>query len=102
MNGVELIAAERLRQVEEEDWDVYHDAKHTNGVLAVAAACLAVDGTDWWVTDTIANDTDHTDIWGLVAKHGCNNAHHDDVRSLVIAGALIVAEIDRVTAKDTS
>lgn len=92
MNGVELIAAERRRQVEEEGWTTEHDQGHPNGELAVVAAELAVDGTGAEVKGWNFEE----DMWGLVAKHGWDGTVPDGVRKLVIAGALIAAEIDRV------
>ena len=39
--GIEIIAAERARQTEAEGWSAAHDDEHTDGSLAVAAACYA-------------------------------------------------------------
>ena len=96
MTGVELIAAERRRQVEEEGWTPEHDATHDCGELAIAAAELAVDGTD---AEVDSRDFD-ADMWRLVAKHGCNGTAPDNIRALVIAGALIAAEIDRLVGDE--
>ena len=41
--GVELIAQERERQIEKEGWTAEHDADHTEGQLAKAAACYAFE-----------------------------------------------------------
>lgn len=70
--GVELIAAERERQLEK--WGVEHDADHVDGELAIRAAELAANGTDAHVTDEL-------------------------LQQLTIAGALIAAELDRVLAE---
>ena len=97
MNGVELIAAERRGQVEEKGLTAEHDAMYRHGDLAVAAAELAVDGTDSWVTHTIQGGvSEPRDMCGAVAKHGCQGTAPNHLQSLVIAGALIAAEIDRV------
>ena len=93
MNGCELIAAERRRQVEFEGWSAEHDAGHDNGELAVAAAELAVDGTC-----AVVREHEDEDNWGLVHMHGHRGIKPDQVRALTIAGALIAAEIDRVQA----
>lgn len=74
--GAGLIAAERQRQISEEGWTPEHDDEHGDGYLAVAAAHLCQRTSD---------------RWGLYAKH-----QHDRQRQLVIAGALIAAEIDRL------
>lgn len=97
MTGAELIAAERRRQIEECGWTAEHDDdKRSYGGLAVTAAMLAVDGTDAHVVDPLGRGTpipleQDGDAWGLLRKHG-----HDGLRCLVIAGALIAAEIDRL------
>lgn len=40
--GVDLIAAERKRQIEKEGWTLQHDRdEHTGGELALAACCYA-------------------------------------------------------------
>lgn len=88
--AVRLIAAERDRQVKEEGWTPEHDQGHRYGDLAVVAASLAVAGTDARVEDPLQRGSDD-DPWGLIAKHG-----RDPVRRLVIAAALIVAEIERI------
>ena len=82
MSGVELIAQERKRQVEEESWWPIHDDAHVYGELAKRAAALAVLHTDAQVYD----DGNVVRPWKV----------HSAPRSLVIAGALIAAEIDRL------
>lgn len=85
MNALEDIAAERKRQIEVEGWTPHHDDRHASGEMAEAAACYAITaGTgslfpplqwpwsnDWWKPK-------------------------DRRRDLVRAGALIVAEIERL------
>lgn len=81
------VLSERRRQIEVEGWTPDHDDDHTFGELALAAAQLCVDGTDCRV-----DDIDGTPLvgWGIVEKHRA-----DMRRQLVIAGALILAEIER-------
>ena len=74
--GAGLIAAERQRQVSEEGWTPEHDDEHIDGYLAIAAAHLCCG---------------FSDRWGLYDKH-----RHNRQRQLVIAGALIAAELDRL------
>jgi hypothetical protein len=94
--GIDLIAGERRHQVESEGWTPEHDDGHRYGDLAVIAAALAVDGTDATVKDPVGRiHEDGLDTWGLIAKHGYLGSRPDRVRTLVIAGALIAAEIDR-------
>ncbi len=76
--GIDLIAAERRRQIMEEGWTPEHDAEHVNGELALAAACYTSGDFGNWPWDP---------QW-LKPK--------DRVRDLVRAGALIAAELDRL------
>jgi len=85
-DGAGMICIERNRQINECGWDDSHDDQHTDGTLAVVAAILAVDGTDANVDDPCGRE----DCWGLQRKHP------DRKKQLVIAGALIAAEIDRL------
>ena len=95
MTGVELIAAERARQVEFHDRTAEHDDGHDNYEMASAACCYAQPAfggpyshptkgrapTDWpW----------ELEFW---------KPSPDQVRNLVKAGALIAAEIDRIQRK---
>jgi hypothetical protein len=82
--GVELIGVERDRQMEVEGWTLEHDDAHANGILALAAAELAAYPYD-------VQHPYETDHCGSLAKH-----KHDPIRRMVIAGALIAAEIDRL------
>ncbi len=83
-DALQLIAKERLRQLEQ--WSPEHDRHHDDGELAVRAAELAVFGTGATVS------CQNPDGWGLVEKH-----RDDRLRQLVIAAALIAAEIDRIS-----
>lgn len=91
-DGAGLICIERNRQITECGWDDAHDDDHTDGTLAVVAAIIAVDGTDASVDDPCGRE----DCWGIMRKHS------DRVERLVIAGALIAAEIDRELRKRES
>lgn len=112
MTGVELIAAERERQVAEEGWTPEHDDTHKDGEMADAGACLAATQpifthlhtqtqahqpeaftftTPWPMSIVDAPSGAYTVPWG-----GWPKATDDRVRNLVKAGALIAAEIDRL------
>jgi len=90
MTGIELIQAERQRQIDVEKWTPEHDDKHDAGELVAAAATYALEATfdgpavkrgwfnQFWMFD---------DAW---FKPGTK------VRMLTKAGALIAAEIDRL------
>jgi hypothetical protein len=77
--GVALIGAERARQVAVEGYTPEHDARHVNGELT-AAAVHYIHAAGW--------------PSGLPAAQS-----GDVVDSLVKAGALIAAEIDRLTGR---
>jgi hypothetical protein len=87
--GVDLIAAERLRQVEAEGWTAEHDDEHTTGELATAAACYALPSVHRRF------DGGMPAFWPF--EMGAWKPSPDDrIRELVKAGALIAAEIDRL------
>lgn len=92
MNGTELIAVERQRQIEVEGWTIEHDAAHENDDLARAAACYALPDRDRgnWI---------RYDFWPWEERYW-KPSPADRVRELVKAGALIAAEIDRLQASD--
>jgi hypothetical protein len=73
MSVIEEIAAERARQISVEGWTPEHDDGHDFGQMSSAAACYAFWPWDekWWKPGTPR-------------------------RNLVKAGALIVAEIERL------
>lgn len=87
-NAIEDISDERLRQLEVEGFSTEHDDLHADGELAAAAACyaLAAAGVD--------------DEFGDLPEHWPWHFHwwkpDDPRRMLVKAGALIVAEIERL------
>jgi hypothetical protein len=80
-SGVELIAAERARQVSEEGWTPDHDDSHSRGELRRAAICYArlQLGGGWEVPDS----------WPFEPESW---KPRDDITCLVKAGALIAAE----------
>lgn len=88
------VLGERRRQVEHEDWSAEHDDGHPGGELAAFAAVYAMPpaARDWPATET-----------GYGATFGeamCPTDWHpkfgDRRRELVKAGALILAEIERL------
>lgn len=91
MNGAELIAAERQRQIDAEGWTPDHDDEHGGGELADAAFVYL-----WHVT-TRAFPTPGQPprlFWPWAPEW--YKPSDDPVRNLVKAGALIAAEIDRL------
>lgn len=96
MAGIDDIAAERQRQVEGEAWTHEHDDRHRNGELVFAAVAYAAPervyrkrGDDLQVTYRDSFPWEWDPKWDKRDKH-------DRRRQLVIAGALIAAEIDRI------
>ncbi|HUN56449.1 MAG TPA: hypothetical protein VMU29_14945 [Smithella sp.] len=98
--GIELITKERLRQIKKEKWSSKHDDKHKKQELARAAVAYALPpelrqlmkngrptifpwSVKWWKLRLIINFKTHT-------------LQEDRINSLVKAGALIAAEIDRI------
>jgi len=89
MDGVELIAFERQRQINQERFDAEHDDEHGNGELAKAAVCYALKAA------TGCFGSDFTPIaWPWEPSWWKPSGH--PIRNLVKAGALIAAEIDRL------
>lgn len=110
--GIEFIAAERQRQIDKEGYSSGHDDEHDEGEISIAAACYAaretiyvmrkssdriVFGDPWpwvhhWDTGRSMDDRDRP-IHGTqqIQKKGKSRK-----RQLIIAGALIAAEIDRL------
>lgn len=89
-NALDDIAAERRRQVTEEGWTKAHDDHHTDGSLARAASAYALAGCG----DLGGYDGEWPVAWGPLPPV------KDQRRSLVIAGALIAAEIERIDRAD--
>ena len=90
--GIELIAEERQRQLDEEGWTPEGDAKHKDGELIRAALCYA-DSCNPFAKYVGPNTWPWDSVWDK--RH-----QHSTKRRLVIAGALIAAEIDRLQAKE--
>lgn len=90
--GIDLIVAERQRQIEQEHYTAVHDEIHEDGALAMAAACYALNpdgnGDARFNFDELIATLWPWDIVTWKPK--------DRVRDLVRAGALIAAEIDRL------
>lgn len=91
MNGIELIKAERERQITEEGYSWRHDDEEVTHQLSDAAivyACpapLRYEVERFWPWDKRSFKPDNT--------HTIDGR----IRELVKAGALIAAEIDRLT-----
>lgn len=92
MTGIELIARERRRQIDEEGWTAGCDDTQNPGALSIAAACYALRRTDAKVDNPDSGDG--MDGWPWDKEYDKRD-QHSNLKCLVIAGALIAAEIDR-------
>lgn len=86
MTGAEMLAAERQRQKDKEGWTPEHDATHTNFEMTRCAILYAASAADIVIT---------TVEWPWACCYD-KREKHDQLKKLVIAGALIAAEIDRL------
>ena len=95
MTGIEIIAAERTRQVAVEGYDERHDDDAKNGQLAAAAACYAL--LEWYRRAGIVNHENGSPpvMWPWRTVYW-KPSPKDRIRELAKAGALIAAEIDRL------
>jgi len=106
-SGVELIAEERPRQVKKKGYSADHDDGRENGELALVAALYATPQPLYTVSLdddrknekhghrglTIEADDPWPCEWGSEFD---KRAQFGRLRSLIVAGALIAAEIDRL------
>jgi hypothetical protein len=90
MNGHELIAQERQRQVEKEGWSPDHDDNHDSCELATAAAFYALP-SNW-------RERCQGDPWKWLWPWDSEEFKPgpDRISELTKSGALIAAEIDRL------
>lgn len=91
--AIDLIATERQRQIIQEGWSFSHDDQHNDGELAAAATCYAMP--DEIRNAIIWNITVRFRIWPW-ADCFWKPSPGNRIRELVKAGALIVAEIERL------
>lgn len=114
LTGIELIAEERQRQIDVEGWTKEHDVTHAIGELSMAAACYAINKLSVKARVQIYLPAERSFFSGNVGdrgdrqlqKAGWYNAwpwndgdkreQHNRMKSLINAGALIAAEIDRL------
>ena len=87
--ALKLIAAERERQIKQEKYSRAHDDKHDEGELSDAAASIARMAGLGYVPETAEMG------WPWSPDYLRRFVGKSALRLLVIAGALIVAEIER-------
>ncbi|MBC7486070.1 MAG: hypothetical protein H7282_04905 [Cytophagaceae bacterium] len=95
-SGIEVIAAERQRQIEKEGWDSKHDNKcNDDEQLTFAAICYATPRRLRGFSGIDVN----TRLWPWALKWWKPSAVESTegrIKELAKAGALIAAEIDRI------
>lgn len=98
LSGVELISAERARQISKEEWTPKHDDTHHQFELPLAAISYvtAVVLPDEWLNGQ-QKQTRPPKHWPWAKKWW--KPSDDPVRNLIKAGALIAAEIDRLNRR---
>ena len=97
---IELIVEERQRQITEEGWTTEHDDEHVDGELADAAACYAMNVRTRLVLSWRSNIL--RSVWPKSWTLNWWKPSSDNrIRDLVKAGALIVAEIERLQRQET-
>lgn len=84
LTGTELINLERDRQIEM--FSSVRDDQYVNRELAALAASTLLSNVEGTSLD---------DVWGIQEKHP------DELERLIIAGALVAAEIDRIQRRDS-
>lgn len=108
--GVELIAQERQRQIEQEGWSLEHDQEHDDDSLARAAAIYATPTERRRMVWRNSADPGMAPGRGDYSwrepegwpweREAYKPTPDDRIRELVKAGALIAAEIDRLRAQN--
>lgn len=99
--AVRLLAAERERQKSVEGWTEEHDDTHVAGEMALAAACYALpeEARSYVRHVDRAENGGRDRVWeapGHWPWEEFKPTPDDRVRELVKAGALIIAEIERL------
>jgi hypothetical protein len=99
-SGVELIAIERKRQIEELGFDYTNDSLYANEELAKAGVCYALSEKERSpeLPDDIEYDTLFNALWPWDKKYW-KPTPNDRIKELTKAGALIAAQIDRLLLK---
>lgn len=110
-SGIELIAEERARQVLKEGFTKEHDIEHDCLQLSAAAASYITSAHNKWIyknthTDQKINTRFQVKYESMAGTKWVDGfpfrdefdkrEKHDVLKSLIIAGALLAAEIDRL------
>ncbi|MBU6460848.1 MAG: hypothetical protein KGQ58_08250 [Proteobacteria bacterium] len=97
---LELIKAERLRQLQK-GYTPEHDQQHVKNELAHAAACFAA-GTTSLADIELAALGRHEELWPHHQWHPDDLIKLSRKQQLIVAGALILAELERMEAEETN
>jgi len=96
--ALSLVVRERGRQITEKGYDAAHDDQYTDGSLSMLAALLTFDATVEGSAPlnhyALAEETPAW-VWDAY-HHACRKYPDQKIRKLVIAAALIVADIERL------
>jgi hypothetical protein len=95
MTGIERIAAERKRQIEEEGFTAEHDDKYDYPSLALAAACYALPPDVRKSASGVGGLTLIKQLWPF-GDDCWKPTPENRIRELEKGGALIAAEIERL------
>ncbi len=94
------VLKERERQVTSEGWSAAHDDDHTDGSLADAAACYAATTRIFKAEEFAGRGREsyvsYSDLWPESWADRYWRPKKSRRRKLVIAAALILAEIERL------
>ena len=90
LGSISLVTQERLRQIYVEGWTPAHDKFHQPNDLSRAALCYILKNIN---SEIIGFD----DIWPWETDYF---KPEDEIRNLVKAAALIMAEIDKQLAEE--
>lgn len=97
--GIEIISAERKRQIEVEGYDESHDDEQKGEQIAYAAACYAIPNEKRYGIHCVTYPNHFSmlfdRIWPWERKYW-KPTPENRVKELAKAGALIAAEIDRL------
>lgn len=97
-NGIDIITAERKRQIEVKGYTPEHDDEHDLGELSLAAALYALPYDAKQGDEPLITQADFIGLH-ITLETGCDfylDPEPHKLKRLAKAGALIAAEIDRV------
>lgn len=102
-DAVIAVAHERLRQEAVEGWTPEHDNSHSDGQMVQAALCYAINALTWaqlrkegWTPEHFASVSGNARVPKSWPWHARWWKPKGQRRNLVIAAALLVAEIERI------